>query len=47
MLTEILKVTPVFLLIAARALAMIEIAPLLNSDTIPQMVKIALAGFAA
>ncbi|GHU97133.1 flagellar biosynthetic protein FliR [Spirochaetia bacterium] len=46
-INEILKAAPVFLLIAARALAMIEIAPLLNSDTIPQMAKIALAGFAA
>jgi len=38
---------PVFLLIAVRALAMIEVAPLLNSDSIPQVAKIALAGFAA
>ena len=38
---------PVFLLIAARALAMIEVAPLLSSDAIPQVAKIALAGLAA
>jgi flagellar biosynthetic protein FliR len=38
---------PAFLLIAARALVMIETAPLLSSDAIPQIAKIALAGFAA
>jgi flagellar biosynthetic protein FliR len=38
---------PAFLLIAARALVMIETAPLLSSDAIPQAAKIALAGFAA
>jgi flagellar biosynthetic protein FliR len=38
---------PVFLLIAARALAMIEVAPLLSSDAIPQVAKISLAGLAA
>jgi flagellar biosynthetic protein FliR len=38
---------PAFLLIAARALVMIETAPLLSSDSIPQVAKIALAGFAA
>jgi flagellar biosynthetic protein FliR len=38
---------PVFLLIAARALAMIEVAPLLSSDAIPQTAKISLAGLAA
>jgi flagellar biosynthetic protein FliR len=38
---------PVFLLLAARALAMIEVAPLFSSDSIPQIVKLALAGFAA
>jgi flagellar biosynthetic protein FliR len=37
----------VFLLIAVRALAMIETAPLLSSDAIPQVAKLALAGFAA
>jgi flagellar biosynthetic protein FliR len=44
---EILRAAPVFLLIAARALAMIETAPLLSSEAIPQTAKIALAGFAA
>ncbi|MDR0315929.1 MAG: flagellar biosynthetic protein FliR [Treponema sp.] len=44
---NILGYGPVFLLIAARALAMIETAPLLSSDAIPQVAKIALAGFAA
>ncbi|GHT79803.1 flagellar biosynthetic protein FliR [Spirochaetia bacterium] len=46
-LNEILKAAPAFLLIAVRALAMIETAPLLSSETIPQVAKIALAGFAA
>jgi flagellar biosynthetic protein FliR len=46
-LNEILAAAPAFLLIAVRALAMIETAPLLSSDTIPQVVKVALAGFAA
>ncbi|MFP3088727.1 flagellar biosynthetic protein FliR [Treponema sp. TIM-1] len=44
---EILKTAPAFLLIAARALAMIETAPLLSSDVNPQVVRISLAGFAA
>jgi len=46
-LQNILNFGPVFLLIAARALAMIETAPLLSSDAIPQVAKISLAGFAA
>ncbi|WP_010260073.1 flagellar biosynthetic protein FliR [Treponema primitia] len=46
-LNEILAGAPAFLLIAVRALAMIETAPLLSSDGIPQIAKIALAGFAA
>jgi flagellar biosynthetic protein FliR len=46
-ITDILRYGPAFLLLAARALAMIETAPLLSSDAIPQMAKIALAGFAA
>ncbi|MDR0623867.1 MAG: flagellar biosynthetic protein FliR [Treponema sp.] len=44
---NILSYGPAFLLIAARALAMIETAPLLSSDAIPQAAKLALAGFAA
>jgi flagellar biosynthetic protein FliR len=44
---EILGYGPVFLLIAVRALAMIETAPLLSSDAIPQVAKLALAGFIA
>ncbi|MDR2102345.1 MAG: flagellar biosynthetic protein FliR [Treponema sp.] len=47
MLAEILAASPAFLLIAVRALAMVETAPLLSSDAIPQAAKIALAGFAA
>jgi flagellar biosynthetic protein FliR len=47
MLDEILAAAPVFLLIAVRALAMIQVAPLLNSESIPQIARIALAGFAA
>ncbi|MDR1319675.1 MAG: flagellar biosynthetic protein FliR [Treponema sp.] len=46
-LNDILRYGPAFLLIAARALAMIETAPLLSSDSIPQAAKLALAGFAA
>jgi flagellar biosynthetic protein FliR len=46
-LQNILNYGPVFLLIAARALAMIETAPLVSSDAIPQVAKIALAGLAA
>jgi len=46
-LDDILRAAPVFLLIAVRALAMIETAPLLSSEAIPQVAKIALAGFAA
>jgi flagellar biosynthetic protein FliR len=46
-LSAIMAGAPAFLLIAARALAMIETAPLLSSDSIPQVAKIALAGFAA
>jgi flagellar biosynthetic protein FliR len=46
-LQNILNYGPVFLLIAVRALAMIETAPLLSSDAIPQTAKLALAGFTA
>ena len=46
-LNNILSYGPVFLLIAVRALAMIETAPLLSSDAIPQVAKLALAGFTA
>jgi len=46
-LQNILTFGPVFLLIAARALAMIEVAPLLSSEAIPQAAKLALAGLAA
>ena len=46
-INEILAAAPVFLLIAVRAFAMIQTSPLLNSDAIPQVAKLALAGFAA
>ena len=46
-LQNILDYGPVFLLIAARAIAMIETAPLLSSEAIPQVAKLALAGFTA
>jgi flagellar biosynthesis protein FliR len=46
-LQNILHYGPVFLLIAARAIAMIETAPLLSSEAIPQVAKLALAGFTA
>jgi len=44
---NILNFGPVFLLIAARAIAMVETAPLLSSEAVPQIAKIALAGFTA
>jgi len=47
MFSEILADVPRFLLIAIRALALIETAPLLSSDSNPQVAKVALAGFAA
>jgi flagellar biosynthetic protein FliR len=47
MLNEILAAAPAFLLVAARALAIVETSPLLSSESIPQTAKIALAGFAA
>lgn len=47
MLDEILANAPLFLLIAVRALAMIEVAPLISSDAIPQVAKVSLAGFVA
>ncbi|MDR0708305.1 MAG: flagellar biosynthetic protein FliR [Treponema sp.] len=47
MVDEILIAAPAFLLLAVRALAMIETAPLLSSAVTPQMVKLALAGFVA
>jgi len=46
-LNEIVAAAPAFLLVAVRALAMIEVAPLLNSESIPQIAKIGLAGFTA
>ena len=46
-LQNILSFGPVFLLIAARALGMIQVAPLLSSEAVPQVAKIALAGLAA
>ncbi|MCL2214338.1 MAG: flagellar biosynthetic protein FliR [Treponema sp.] len=47
MLQNILSFGPVFLLIAARAFAMIQTAPLLSSDSIPMAARFALAGLAA
>ena len=46
-LNNILSFGPVFLLIAARALAMIMVAPLLNSEAVHPAAKFALAGLAA
>jgi flagellar biosynthetic protein FliR len=46
-LQNILGYGPAFLLLAVRALAMIEVAPLLSSDAIAQPVKLALAGLVA
>jgi flagellar biosynthetic protein FliR len=47
LLNETLRWAPAFLLIAARALAIIETAPLLSSDAVPQAAKISLAALAA
>jgi flagellar biosynthetic protein FliR len=46
-INEILAAGPAFILIAVRALAIIETAPLLSSDSIPQVAKLSLAGFLA
>jgi flagellar biosynthetic protein FliR len=46
-LQNILAFGPVYLLIAVRAFAMIQVAPLLSSEAIPQAAKLALAGFTA
>ena len=46
-LDEILAAAPAFLLISVRAFAMMMVAPLLNSESIPQVVRLALSGFAA
>jgi len=46
-LNYILSFGPVFLLIAARALAMIQTTPLLSSEAVPMTARIALAGLAA
>ena len=46
-LQNILSFGPVFLLIAVRALAMIQTAPLLSTEGVPQIARIALAGLAA
>jgi flagellar biosynthetic protein FliR len=47
LLNELLRWTPAFLLLAVRALAIVETAPLLSSDAVPQVAKIALAALAA
>jgi flagellar biosynthesis protein FliR len=44
---EILNGADLYFLIAVRVLALIEVAPLLSSDTIPQIAKLALAGCTA
>jgi len=46
-ISNILNYGPVFLLIATRAFAMIQTAPLLSSEAIPMAAKFALAGLAA
>ncbi|MDR2343877.1 MAG: flagellar biosynthetic protein FliR [Spirochaetaceae bacterium] len=44
---ELLQNAPVFLLLFARALAMVEVAPLLSSESVPQTAKVSLGLFAA
>jgi len=46
-LNNILTFGPVFLLIAVRAFAMIQTAPLLSSEAVPMAAKMALAGLAS
>jgi len=46
-LQAILAFGPVFLLIAARAFAMLQTAPIISSEGVPAVVRITLAGFAA
>ena len=46
-LQELLSLAPIFLLVATRAFAMIETAPLLSSEAIPRIAKFGLAGFTA
>ncbi len=46
-INNILSFGPVFFLLAARAFAMIQTAPLLSSESIPMVARFALAGFAA
>jgi flagellar biosynthetic protein FliR len=43
-LSEVLGAAPAFLLVAVRALAIIETAPLISQESVPQTVKVALAG---
>ena len=47
MISEMLNAAPLFLLLAVRALAMIETSPLLSAESNPQIARVALAGFAA
>ncbi len=47
MLQEIVAQAPLYLLIAIRLVALVQTAPLLSSDGIPQAAKFAVAGFAA
>jgi flagellar biosynthetic protein FliR len=47
LIREMLAAAPLFLLLAARALALIETSPLLSSEANPQVARVALAGFAA
>jgi len=47
MLNEIVAKADLFFIIAVRILAMVETAPLLSGDGIPQVAKVGLAGFAA
>jgi len=47
MIREMLNAAPLFLLLAVRALALIETSPLLSAEANPQVARVALAGFAA
>jgi flagellar biosynthesis protein FliR len=47
MFADLIANAQIFFLLAARVLAMVETAPLLSSDSVPQSAKVTLAGFAA
>lgn len=47
MFADLVTNSQLFLIVAVRILAMVETAPLLSAESVPQMAKVALAGFGA